>query len=163
MPNAQALPEIPPALAVERKQVLDRTMRHLPDPVLDAMRRGLDRHDGRLRPGKLYTEEGGCAVGVMLRELFPSYRARRGLLGRLRPRNQSIVDEHPQLARALPRLVHVEIWFDTTIQTCRERDPSRTVAEWAQAVGRWLAGCLYVELEHRGMRLHDATRFKACA
>jgi hypothetical protein len=85
----------------------------------------------------------------MLRELYPSYRVDRGLLRRLRPRKQSIVDEHPRLARSLPRLVHVEICFDMTIQICRERDPSWTVAEWAQAVGRWFAGCLYAELERR--------------
>jgi hypothetical protein len=149
MPNVQALPEIPLAVATERKQVLDRTMRHLPDAVLDAMCRGLDRHDGRLRPGKLFSGEGGCAVGVMLRELFPSYRANRGLIGRLRRRSESIVDEQPQLARSLPRLAHIEIWFDVTIRICQDGDPRHTVAEWAQAVGRWLAGCLYVELEHR--------------
>ena len=149
MSNVQALPEIPPAIAAERKQVLDRTLRHLPDAALDAMRRGLDRHDGRLRPGRLFSADGGCAVGVMLRELFPGYEVERGLIGRLRPRAESIVDEHPQLAQSLPRLAHIEIWFDATIQICRNRDPSRTVADWAQAVGRWLAGCLYVELERR--------------
>jgi hypothetical protein len=145
----RTLPEIPPAIAAERKPVLDRALRHLPDGVLAAMRRGLDRHDGRLYPGKLFSDEGGCAVGVMLRELFPGYRANRGLIGRLRRPKDSIVDEHPQLARSLPRLVHIEIWFDATIEACRERDASRTVAEWAQAVGRWLAGCLYVELDRR--------------
>jgi hypothetical protein len=154
MANAQGLPEIPTAIAAERKQVLDRTVRHLPDAVLDAMRRGLDRHDGRLRPGKLFSAEGGCAVGVMLTELFPGYRVDRGLIGRLRRPAESIVDEHPQLARSLPRLVHIEMWFDATIRTCREQDPARTIAEWAQAVGRWLAGCLYVELERRGRRSH---------
>jgi hypothetical protein len=150
MPSVQALPEIPLAVATERKLVLDRTLRHLPDAALDAMRRGLDRHDGRLRPGKLFSAEGGCAVGVMLRELFPSHRVDRGLLGWLRPPKDSIVDEHPQLARSLPRLVHIEIWFDATIQICRERDPSHSVAAWAQAVGRWFAGCLHAELDHRG-------------
>ena len=156
--TVDALPEIPTAVAVERKQVLDRALQHLPNEVLDAMRRGLDRHDGRLRPGKLFSAEGGCAVGVMLRELYPRYRAERGLIGRLRPPKQSIVDEHPQLAQSLPRLVHVEIWFDFTVQACRERDPSRTVAEWAQAVGRWCAGCLYVELERREMARQSAFR-----
>lgn len=156
MPTAEALPEIPPAIAAERKPILDRTLRHLPDAVLDAMRRGLDRHDGRLQPGKLFSKEGGCAVGVMLRELFPSHRADRGLLDRLRPPRESIVDEHPRLARSLPRLPHIEIWFDATIRICREHDPSRSVAEWAQAVGRWCAGCLYVELEHRAMTLQPA-------
>jgi hypothetical protein len=156
MPNVPALPEIPPAVAAERKQVLDRTVRHLPDAALDAMRRGLDRHDGRLLPGKLFSAEGGCAVGVMLRELFPCYQVERGLIGRLRPRKDSIVDEHPQLAQSLPRLAHMEIWFDATIQICRNRDPSRTVADWAQAVGRWLAGCLYVELERRGRPAAEA-------
>jgi hypothetical protein len=78
MPNAQPLPEIPLAIAVERKPVLDRALHHLPDLPLDAMRRGLDRHDGRLRPGKLFSDEGACAVGAMLRELFPGDRAPAG-------------------------------------------------------------------------------------
>jgi hypothetical protein len=55
MPNGRALPEIPAVLAEERKQVLDRAVRHLPDAILDAMRRGLDRHDGRAQkslPGR---------------------------------------------------------------------------------------------------------------
>ena len=63
MPNVQALPEIPPAVAAERKQVLDRTLRHLPDAALDAMRRGLDRHDGRLRPGKLFSAKAPARSG----------------------------------------------------------------------------------------------------
>jgi hypothetical protein len=82
----------------------------------------------------------------LLRELYPSYRVDRVLLRRYEPRKQSIVAEHPRLARSLPRLVNVEICFDMTIQICRERDPSWTVAEWAQVVGRWFAGCLYAEL-----------------
>jgi hypothetical protein len=154
--TAQPLPEIPPAVAAERRKVLERAMRHLPDVVLDAMRRGLDRHDGRLRPGRLFSGQGGCAVGVMLDELFPGYGARRGPIARLRPRKKSVVDEHPQLALALPRLVHIELWFDIAIRTCRERDPSHTVADWAQAVGRWLAGCLHVELDRRSRLAADS-------
>jgi hypothetical protein len=146
----QPIPEIPPAVASERKRVLDRALRHLPDATLDAMRRGLDRHDGRLRPGRLFSARGACAVGVMLGELFPGHRVDRGPITRLRPRKKSVVDEYPQLARALPRLVHIELCFDIAVRTCREHDPSRTTADWAQAVGRWLAGCLYVELERRG-------------
>jgi hypothetical protein len=138
------IPEIPQTIAVERKRVLDRALRHLPEAVLDAMRRGLDRHDGRLRPGSLFSAQGDCAVGVMLRELFPGYRADR------RRRSRSVTDAHPQLARALPRLVHLELCFDVTVRTCHEHDPSRSVADWAQAVGRWFAGCLHVELERRG-------------
>jgi hypothetical protein len=144
------IPEIPPAVAAERKRVLDRALCHLPDATLDAMRRGLDRHDGRLRPGSLFSAQGDCAVGVMLREMYPGYRVDRGPIARLWRRRRSLVDEHPQLARALPRLVHIELCFDIAIRACREHDPSRTVADWAQAVGRWLAGCLYVELERRG-------------
>ena len=133
--------------------MLDQTVRHLPDAVLDAMRRGLDRHDGRLLPGRLFSDEGSCAVGVMLLELFPGYRSKG--------RAESILDEQPRLAQSLPRLAHLEIWFDATIQICRNGDPSRSVADWAQVVGRWLAGCLYVELDHRrrvaAEPLHDFT------
>jgi hypothetical protein len=68
MPNARALPEIPAALAEEASRCSTRPCVTCPTP----MRRGLDRHDGRLRPGKLFSAEGGCAVGVMLRELYPS-------------------------------------------------------------------------------------------
>jgi hypothetical protein len=129
--------------------VLDRSLRHLPDVMLDAMRRGLDRHDGRLQPGRLFSDEGGCAVGVMLRELFPGHRFDRRMIKRLRRRDESVVDECPQLARSLPRLVHIELCFDVTVRTCREHDPSHSVAEWAQAVGRWFAGCLHAELDRR--------------
>jgi hypothetical protein len=145
----RVLPEIPPSIAAERKKVLDRAVRHLPDAGLDAMRRGLDRNDGRLQPGRLFSDKGDCAVGVMLRELVPGYRVDRGPLARLRSRKRSVTDVHPGLARSLPRLVHIELCFDITIRACRERDPSHTVAEWAQAVGRWFAGCLHVELERR--------------
>jgi hypothetical protein len=146
---ARPLPEVPEAVAADRKHVLDRAVRHLPDAAIDAMRRGLDRSDVRLRPGRLFSDHGDCAVGVMLRELFPAYRRDRGLIGRLSPRYQSVLRAHPQLARALPRLGHIELWFDNTIRVCRELDPSHSVADWSQAVGRWLAGCLYVELERR--------------
>jgi hypothetical protein len=85
----------------------------------------------------------------MLGELFPGHHFDRRLIARLRPRKKSIVHQYPRLARSLPRLVHIELCFDNTVRICREHDPSRSVADWAQAVGRWFAGCLHLELERR--------------
>ena len=64
----------------EREPVLDKVLSHLPDELLSALAYGLERHAGRLEAGRLYSDYdgGGCAVGVMLREMSPEPTARGG-------------------------------------------------------------------------------------
>jgi hypothetical protein len=142
-------PPIPIAIAAERRPVLERALRHLPARMLHALRDGIDRSDGRLRAGGLFSATGDCPVGAMLRELHPRVRSHRGLLGLSRACGESITDEHPALARAVPRLTHVEVCFDVTVRRCQEVNPVPGEHVWAQVVGRWFADCVTAELERR--------------
>ena len=65
---------LPEDLARERGTVLAGVLRELPSELLVALLHGLRRHADCLVAGKLTTREGGCAVGVMLRELGPQQR-----------------------------------------------------------------------------------------
>ena len=135
-----SLSPLPPELARERGAVLHRALRTLPLALLDPLLRGLRRHADALVPGHLATGDGGCAVGMMLRELDPPRRSRY--------RQTSIYDSRPELAAAYPRLHHIEIVFDVTCRRLREEsvmDPD----EIPRAVGLWMAAETQSEINMR--------------
>jgi len=115
------LTPLPPEIVGERSVIFHRALRGLPLTLLEPLVRGLRRHADSLVPGRLVAGNGGCALGMMLRELAsdPS-RQETGALPprRRRPgasaRGSSIYERWPQLAKAYPRLSHVEIIFDAT-------------------------------------------------
>jgi hypothetical protein len=134
---------LPADIARSREPVLARVLSHLPDDVLSALAHGLERHAGRLEVGRLYADYdgGGCAVGVMLRELTPSEYDR----GRLhfwarRHRHRSVLSERVKFERSLvTRLSHVEMCFDRTALTLCEHAEAEDVRTAANATGRWMA------------------------
>lgn len=135
-----SLSPLPAQLARERGAVLHRALRTLPLELLEPLLRGLRRHADALVPGHLATGDGGCAVGMMLRELEPPRRSRY--------REASIYDSRPDLAAAYPRLHHVEIVFDVTCKRLREAgamDPG----EVPRAVGLWMAAETQSEINMR--------------
>jgi hypothetical protein len=140
---------IPVPIAIERRPVLQRALRDLPSDILVALRSGIDKNDGRLRPGGLFSATGDCPVGVLLRELEPGRRTLRGRFGLLRVCHRSIAQEAPELRAALPRIAHLEICFDVTVRRCVEDHPEPGAHAWAQAVGRWFAACVTAELDGR--------------
>jgi hypothetical protein len=117
---------------------------HLPDEMLSALAHGLERNAGRLQVGRLYADYdgGGCAVGVMLRELAPAeYREGRLRFWARRHRHRSVVTERVPLEPSLvTRLSHVEMCFDRTAMTlCEQSEEDDAAATAANATGRWLA------------------------
>jgi hypothetical protein len=149
-------PLLPADLARERGVVLHRALRHLPTGLLEPLLSALRRNADRLVPNRLYEEggDGGCAVGMMLRELEAGERhavgARR--LRRWRPK-RSVVDQHPELARAHPRLAHIEIVFDNSCAALRSRRPALTEREAARRVGLWMAAEVQAEVNLRHLEL----------
>lgn len=152
-------PEVPPIplpeqLARERGAILQRALRDLPPSLLEAMLRGLRRHSDALAPGGLYTGDGsgGCAVGMMLREITGEPSEERSGRWWLRFRFQSptIREDRPDLARANPRLWHLELIFDVTCDEMGDRlgVPAHEVA---RSVGLWMAGETQAELSLRRM------------
>lgn len=140
---------IPSDLARERGEVLHRALRDLPLALLEALVRGLRRHSDSLVTGRLYDDSGagGCAVGVMLREL--SGKDCEPRLWRRRRSPETIYEEQPEMARVYPRLAHIEFIFDKTCQALRDARPELSERESARKVGLWMAAEAQAEINLR--------------
>jgi hypothetical protein len=144
-----ATPVLPLAVVADRKPILDRALQHLPDELLTALHRSLDRHDLRLNPGRLYHGPAACAMGMMLRDMFPAAHTERGLHRWWKSVTQvSVYDSHRNLAKMFPRLAHIEYVFDSTIARVNGQGVASTT-QWATTVGHWIADCVAAELERR--------------
>jgi hypothetical protein len=124
--------------------VLHRALRALPIGLLQPLLRGVRRHADSLVPGSLYTGDGGCAVGMMLRELAPQRRRRR---------NRTIWDEWPELVQAHPRLAHIEVVFDRTCKALYARG-ELSEEQTARNVGLWMAAEIQAEINLRHLEDH---------
>jgi hypothetical protein len=137
-------------VALDRRPVLQRALRGLPLSVLEPLLRGLRGHADRLVAGHIQpVGDGACAVGMMLREMGAEPdppRTQREL--RRRRREVSIWNLKPSLARAHPRLHHVEIVFDSTCQRMAERGEVAP-REIPRAVGLWMAAETHAEINVR--------------
>ncbi|MGI8632989.1 MAG: hypothetical protein ACR2NA_10655 [Solirubrobacterales bacterium] len=137
-------------VAQERGPVLHRTMRAFSDELLDALVVALRRHSDRLAPGRLEGRTGRCAVGALLTELDPE-TVGVAAPPRRRRRGPSIRHAWPAMARAYPRLWHLEMVFDKACaglvrgghQSCERTAASR--------VGLWFAAEARAELVVRGL------------
>lgn len=127
----------------------------LSDAILDALVSALVKHADNLAPGRLYGRGGaGCAVGVMLRELFPAtcgpgrwnpwQRARRN-----RTVRQQIGD---RLGADTVRLEHIEHCFDAACDAIARRRLRMSAAASARRVGLWMACGLADERARRDRR-----------
>src|SRR3954453_21370023 len=134
---------IPTDLARERGPVFHTAVRDLPLRLLELLLQGVRRHADSLVPGSLHTGRGGCAVGMMLHELRGT-RPRR----RLRWRSPTIYEDAPAIARAYPRLAHIEFIFDHTCQELAERRGVEP-CEVARDVGLWMAAEVEAKISHR--------------
>jgi hypothetical protein len=134
-------------MLVERREMLRRTLRGLPGRQLEALRVGLERHGDQLVAGRLFKSSsgGGCAVGVMLRELeaVPCGGTPRFWL---RDRWRRSVTSYPAIRRQ-PRLRHLEWGFDAAVELLRRAGVKRVEA--VAAVGRWLRELADYELAWR--------------
>ena len=133
----------------------------LPTPVIEAMARGLDANLDRLVSGRLFGSPngGGCAVGVMLRELDPNSYRGGWLRFWLRDRWRQGLDATPKtrrLVNALPRLRHIELMFDTTFDMARARRPELSDREITRAVGQWFSAEIQSELARRARERQPA-------
>lgn len=149
---------LPSNVAAAREPSLAKALSHLPDEILSALAFGLERHAGRLEVGRLYADHdgGGCAVGVMLRELAPeAYRQTRLQFWVRRHRHRSVLSEPVAFERSLiTRLSHVEMCFDQTAAAVRVHSPEADLAAAANATGRWMAECCRAELRARSRARH---------
>ena len=154
---SQTNPSLPTEIVGDRGVVLHRALRGLPLTLLEPLLRGLRRHADSLVPGQLVAGNGGCALGVMLRELsadrswqasgaLPPRRRRRGASAH----DPSIYETWPQLSKAYPRLPHVEIIFDATCEELAQRTdlPQEDVP---RVVGLWMAAETQSEINMRHM------------
>src|SRR3954453_5773346 len=116
--GATDAPETGWEAVAERTPTLRRTLRGLPDTMLAALVRALEKHLHELVPGRLFRDPGGggCAVGLMLRELDPErYESRSALGFWMRDRWRRRAHSYPELARN-PRLRHLEWIFDRSVE-----------------------------------------------
>lgn len=152
--------------------LLHRALRDLPVPLLEPMLTGLRRHADSLTAGSLYSDDGGgCAVGMMLREIADrpatAEEATRSPLGRLWPRrlrfqSPTIREERPDLVKANPRLHHLELIFDVT---CDRMVAALGLSpgQAARSVGLWMAAETQAEinLRHVELSVEDVEGFSA--
>jgi hypothetical protein len=136
---------MPADLARERGEILHTALRELPVELLAPLLRGVRRHADLLAPGSLYSEHGGCPVGMMLDELRGG-RPRR----RFRRRKPTIRQEEPDIARAHPRVAHIEYIFDSTCKRLGWRLRLEPCAV-APTVGLWMAAEVHAEINLRHM------------
>jgi len=148
---------LPADLARERSVLLHRALRELPVLLLEPMLTGLRRHSDALTAGSLYSDDGGgCAVGMMLREISKrpgSAREVRRPLERLWPKrlrfqSPTIREERPDLAKANPRLHHLELIFDVTCERMVAA-LGLSPAQAARSVGLWMAAETQAEINLR--------------
>jgi hypothetical protein len=141
-------------LLVERRQMLRRTLRGLSTPQLEALAAGLERQGDELVAGRLFKSAGGggCAVGVMLRELeaVPKTGTARFWL---RDRWRRSATSYPAI-RHEPRLRHLEWGFDAVVQRLGMVGVTR--ADAVTAAGRWLLDLARQELAWRVQTAPDA-------
>ena len=136
---------MPADLARERGEILHSALRELPVDLLAPLLRGVRRHADLLVPGSLYSDDGGCPVGMMLDEL----RGRRPRW-RFRRRNATIRQQEPDIARAHPRIAHIEYIFDSTCKKLGRRLGAQA-CEVAPTVGLWMAAEVQAEINLRHM------------
>ena len=150
---------IPDEVIFDRAPVLVHTLRHLPSDSLRALVVGLESNLDRLTPGRLFESRtgGGCAVGVMLRELEPSRFGRGRLRYWWRLRHLQTVGDDRSLSHAMPRLRHVELVFDTTVEQTIEARPDLSEREASRAVGTWFSVEAQSELARRRRVLSPPT------
>jgi len=146
-------PALPAEVIGFREHVVSKALSHLSDEILSALALGLERHAGRLVAGRLYDEYegGGCAVGVMLRELSPAaYTRGRVHFWACHRRHHSVLAARTQLEPSvLTRLSHIEMCFDSTAMAMRERAPEVDARAAANATGRWVAELCREQLRAR--------------
>ena len=132
-PQAQAQ-----ALAEDRQRVLRRTVRALPQPMLVALQRGLERYGDQLVGGRLFKsrQAGGCAVGVMLLELDPELTRRGRLRFWLRDRWRRASGSYRPVAKN-PRLKHLEWIFDSLADDLGAVEAGRVVRREAERELEW--------------------------
>jgi hypothetical protein len=149
-PDTQSRPRDDDFVA-ERLAVMRRSLRGLPDPMLRALAAGLERHGTELVTGRLYRSRkgGGCAVGVMLRELDPQRFECGPLRFWLVERWRRRADSYSELRRRNPRLRHMEWTFDETARRLRQLEHGLSRRRAAATVGGWLLAATREELAWR--------------
>jgi hypothetical protein len=133
----------------ERNQALHRVLGRLPYEFIVGLIEGLEEADV-ITPGRLFAgDRGGCAVGVTLRALDPSYQGRRLIWGRRLRR--SIFGLRRSLARQVRHLYALEQVFDRSVYLLQEEFPHLPGDRIALATAHWVAGEARTELLLREM------------
>jgi len=122
-----------------------------PRLICSRLEQGLRIQGDRLVSGRLYGPYagGGCAVGILLRELDPAEYSRGRLHFLLRHRWRRTSGSYRQLRRANPRLRHLERIFDKSVELVHKRGSFPGERSVIRAVGAWIALRTSEELSRR--------------
>jgi hypothetical protein len=130
--------EVPTWLKANRQPGLERVLAGLPDHLLSALVRGLERYGDDLAPGTLFSSPNSCcAVGAMIRELHPEEFRGGKLRFLLRHRWRRGADSYGG-ALASSHVGHLEALFDRLVRETMGHYPGVGEAAAARAVGAWI-------------------------
>ena len=123
----------------QRREVLKRTLRALPDPYLAALIEGLELHGDRLAPGRLYRNSSGrgCVVGALLRQLHPSDYEGPSILFWIRHGWRRRASSYRDDWAKNPRLWHLELIFDRAVARLQAMAPHLSPQQASAAIGEW--------------------------
>ncbi len=142
---------LPHGVRPDFEALLLRTLRALPDHLLAALLSGLERHADELLPGRLYRSpsRGGCAVGMMVRELQPDAFETGRLRFWMRHGWRRTAAGYGGVLAECPRVRHLEYLFDRWVASVQAASPRTDVASAARSVGRWIRVHAEAELGRR--------------
>jgi hypothetical protein len=142
---------VPPEVLLEREAGLKRILGGLTDHLLIYLVRGLEAHRHELVAGRLYRSPngGGCAVGVLLRELYPAAYKRGALRFWLKHGWRREISWDSELGRQGARLRRLEWTFDRAVKQTRQLRHQLSRRQAAATVGIWFADMARAELSRR--------------
>jgi hypothetical protein len=138
---------------LQRREVLKRTLRALPDSYLVALINGLELHRHELVPGRLYRDSRGrgCVVGALLRELHPSDYAGPAIVFWIRHGWRKRASSYRENWAKNPRLGHLELTFDRTVARLRALSQNLSRQQASSAIGEWFLAASRNEIACRAI------------
>jgi hypothetical protein len=148
------LAEVPQQAVYDRLRTLRRVLSDFPDPLLAALISGLELHGDDLRCGRLYkSQNSGCAVGAMIRQLHPEQFECGRMKFLVRHRWRKRAASYGGTLETGMHATLLEAIFDRAVLVTMAWHPDASERVASHVVGQWLLTEAERELGHRHDRI----------